>query len=54
MVWNCLIVIQENDVAKSGKQCIYMVVGKPRQDKAVKMAGTKPPRYASRRAEIVS
>lgn len=34
------------NVAESSKQCIFMVVGKPHQDKAVKMAGRKPPGYA--------
>lgn len=39
---------ERENVAESSKQCIFMVVGKPHQDKAVKMAGRKPPRYACR------
>lgn len=36
---------EKSNVAESSKQCILMVVGQPHQDKAVKMAGTKPSRY---------
>jgi len=43
----CLIVTQNKNVAKGCNQCIFMVVGKPHQDKTIQMAGTKSPRYVS-------
>jgi len=42
-----MIATYDKHVAKGSKQCIFMVVGQPHQDKAVKMAGSKPPRYVS-------
>jgi len=47
MGWKCMIATYDKHVAKGSKQCIFMVVGQPHQDKAVKMAGSKPPRYVS-------
>ncbi|KAK2977978.1 hypothetical protein RJ640_023516 [Escallonia rubra] len=35
---------ERENVAESSKECIFMVVGKSHQNKAVKMAGTEPPR----------